>query len=81
MNVEFTRIEDNMIQFECTDFDKTVYGIADTLEDGAVVDTLVVHLESYDEIEDSELFKRIVTARAAYINDNTDIQNAISTFV
>lgn len=80
MNVEFTRIEDNMIQFECIDFDKTVYGIADTLEDGAVVDTLVVHMETYDEIEDSELFKRIVTARAAYVNENTDIQNAISAF-
>lgn len=81
MNVEFARLEDNMIQFECTDYDGTVYGVSDTLEDGAVVDTLVVHMETYDEIEDSEFFKRIVTARAAYINDNTDIQNAISTFV
>lgn len=80
MNVEFTRIEDNIIQYECTDFDEAVYGIADTLEDGAVVDTLVVHLESYDEVTDSELFKRIVTARAAYVNENTDIQNAISAF-
>jgi formyltetrahydrofolate hydrolase len=81
MNVEFTRIEDNMIQFECTDFDGTVYGVADTLEKGKVIDTFIVHMGTYDEVQDSEVFKRIVTARAAYVNENSDIQNAIKEFV
>jgi hypothetical protein len=81
MNIQFLRIEDNSIQFECTDFDGIVYGVSDTLENGAVLDTLVVNMETYDEIYDSELFKRIVTARAAYVNENIDIQNAIREFV
>lgn len=81
MNVEFTRLEDDMIQFEYTDFNGEVYGIADTLENGSVVDTLVVSTKTYDEVEDSELFKRIVTARKAYVDKNIHIQNAISTFV
>jgi formyltetrahydrofolate hydrolase len=81
MNVEFSRMEDNTIQFECTDYDGVVYGVADTLDNGAVVDTLVVHMETYDEIQDSELFKRIVCARAQYINENIDVFNAIREFV
>jgi hypothetical protein len=81
MNVEFTRIEDNTIQFDCADFDGTLYGVADTLENGAVIDTLVVHMETYDEIQDSELFKRIVCARAQYVNENIDVFNAICEFV
>jgi hypothetical protein len=81
MNVEFTRLEDDMIQFEYTDFNGEVYGIADTLENGSVVDTLVVSTKTYDEIDHSELFKRIVTARKAYVGENIHIQNAISTFV
>lgn len=81
MNVEFSRMEDNTIQFECTDYDGLVYGVADILENGAVIDTLVVNMETYDEIQDSELFKRIIVAKAKYVNENIDVFNAIREFV
>ena len=81
MNVEFSRMEDNTIQFECTDYDGAVYGVADILENGAIIDTLVVHMETYDEIQDSELFKRIIVAKAKYVNENIDVFNAIREFV
>ena len=78
MNVEFERVEDCMIQFKCTDYDDTVYGVADSIQNGMIVDTLVLNMETYDEVEDSELFKRIVTARAIYVNDNADVLAAMN---
>lgn len=79
MKVEYTQTEDGMIQFECTDFDGAVYGIADTIVDGLIHDTLIVNMETYDEVEDSELFKRIVTARTIYMYDNYIVQEALNT--
>ena len=78
MEVEYTRTEDGMIQFECTDADGNVYGIGDTIENGMIVDTLVIDMETYDEVEDSELFKRIVTARAVFMYDNYIVQEALN---
>jgi hypothetical protein len=51
------------------------YYILDTLEDRLIVDTLVVHAESYDEVEDSTLFKRLLTMRSrlAHYNHIVDI--------
>jgi hypothetical protein len=78
MEVEYKQTEDGMIQFECTDADGTVYGIADSIENGIIVDTLVVNMETYDEIEDSELFKRIVTARSIFAHENYIVQEALN---
>ena len=51
------------------------YYILDTLEDRQIVDTLVVHADSYDEVEDSELFKRLLRMRSklAYYNHIVDL--------
>jgi len=78
MEVEYKQTEDGMIQFECTDDDGSVYGIADTIENGMIVDTLVINMETCDEVEDSELFKRIVTARAIFAYDNYIVQEALN---
>ena len=80
MEVEYKCIEDNILQFECTDIDGRVYGVADTIKGGKIKDTLVVDLETFDEVEDSELFKRIVTARAIYMSDNYTVQEALNQF-
>ena len=77
MEVEYTLTEDGMIQFECTDADGKVYGVADTIVNGMIDDTLVIDMETLDEIEDSELFKRIVTARAVYMYDSYAVQEAL----
>lgn len=78
MEVEYKCTEDGMIQFHCTDSDGAVYGIADSIEDGMIVDTLVIDMETYDEVEDSELFKCIVTARAIYAHENYIVQEALN---
>jgi len=78
MEVEYTCTEDGMLQFHCTDSDGTVYGVADTISERLITDTLVINMETYDEVEDSELFKRIVTARAAFMNDNYFVQEALN---
>ena len=78
MEVEYKCTEDGMIQFHCTDSDGTVYGVADTIVDGMIVDTLVINMETCDEVEDSELFKRIVTARAVFTYDNYFVQEALN---
>lgn len=66
-----------MIQFECTDTDGKVYGVADTIIGGEIEDTIVIDMDTYDEVEDSELFKRIVTARTIFMCDSYDVQEAL----
>jgi hypothetical protein len=77
MIVEYKRVEDNMVQYECMDHDGKMYGVADTVYDGMIVKTLVIDMQTYDEVEDSELFKRIVTARSAVMNSCDDILETI----
>ena len=77
MIVEYKQIEDGMVQYECTDTDGRVYGVADTVQEGMIIDTYVFDLQTYDEVEDSELFKRIVTARAALMHSSDDILETI----
>ena len=74
MKVTYTRTEDGMVQYECIDKDGRMYGVADSIQEGMVMDTLVIDMETYDEVEDSELFKRIVTARTLYLADNYMVQ-------
>ena len=77
MKVKFTRVEDDMIQYECTDTDGRVYGVADTIIGGEIEDTLVIDMRTYEEVVNSELFKRIVTARMIYMCENYDVQEAL----
>ncbi len=77
MEVEYKCVEDDMIQFECTDADGKVYGVADTIIGGEIEDTLVIDMDTLDEVEDSELFKRIVTARLIFMCDNYAVQEAL----
>ena len=77
MEVEYKCVEDGMIQYECTDTDGRVYGVADTIVGGEIEDTIVIDMESYDEIENSELFKEIVTARTIFMCENYDVQEAL----
>jgi hypothetical protein len=77
MQIEYTQVEDNIIQYKCTDDDDRVYGVGDTIVRGKIVDTIVIDMETYDEIEDSELFKRIVTARSVYAYDNYIVEEAL----
>ena len=80
MEVEYKCIEADMLQFECTDTDGKVYGVADTISNGKIVDTLVIDMEAMDEIEDSELFKRIVTARMIFMSDSYAVQEALNEY-
>ena len=41
------------------------------------METLVIDMDTYDEVEDSELFKRIVTARALYLADSYEVLEAM----
>jgi hypothetical protein len=77
MEVTYTRTEDGMVQYECIDKDGRMYGVADSIQEGMVMDTLVIDMETYDEVEDSELFKRIVTARSQYLADNYELLEEI----
>jgi len=62
-------------KYVAVDTDGKSYYILDTLEDRLIIDTLVVHAESYDEVEDSELFKRLLTMRSrlAHYNQIVDL--------
>lgn len=77
MIVKFDRFEDGMIQYECTDHDGKKYGVADAVHEGMILDTLVIDMQTYDEVEDSELFKRIVTARSVLMHSSDDILETI----
>jgi|LakMenEpi03Aug12_release.lakeMendotaPanAssembly.Ray.scaffolds.fasta_scaffold3125324_1 hypothetical protein len=77
MEVEFDRVEDGMIQYKCTDTNGRVYGVADTIQEGMIMDTIVIDMDTYDEVDDSELFKRIVTARAIYLDDSYEALEAM----
>lgn len=57
--------DEEHIGYLITDFDGHVYGVIDNLDEkGDVYDTTVVDYETLDEIEDPELWKRIINARA-----------------
>jgi hypothetical protein len=72
MQVIRTHIEDSTVQYECRDDDGRIYGVVDSIQEGTVIDTLVVDMETLDEVEDSDLFKRIVMARSYYLaGDNS----------
>ena len=77
MEVIQTLIEDGTVQYECRDDDGKMYGVADTIQEGMVVDTLVLDMETLDEIEDSDLFKRILMARAHYLADDYQLMEEI----
>jgi len=77
MEVVYKCTEDGMIQFECTDADGKVYGIADTIIGGEIEDTIVIDMDTYDEVVNSELFKRIVTARTIFMCENYAVQEAL----
>jgi hypothetical protein len=77
MQVKYKCVEDDIIQFECTDIDGKVYGVGDIVVDKKIQDTIVIDMETYDEIEDSELFKRIVTARSIFICDDYYTQEVL----
>lgn len=77
MNVEFDCIEESMVQYKCTDTDGKEYGVADTIHEGMITDTIVIDMETCDEVEDSELFKRIVTARTIYLADSYEVMEAM----
>ena len=64
MHIELTGQNEESIEYEITDKFGNVYGIHDVLnEKGKIIDTLVVDMETFDEVEDSELFKALVTLR------------------
>lgn len=64
MHIELTGHNEESIEYEITDAFGNTYGIHDTLnEKGMIIDTLVVNMETLDEVEDSELFKQLVTLR------------------
>jgi hypothetical protein len=64
MNIEVVGYNEESIEYEITDIYGNVYGIYDTLDDeGMIVDTLVADMKTLDEVEDSELFKVLVTLR------------------
>ena len=77
MEVRFDTIEDGMVQYRLTDSDGKEYGVADTIQEGMIVDTLVIDMETYDEVEDSELFKKIITARALYSAESYEVHEAM----
>jgi N-acetylglutamate synthase-like GNAT family acetyltransferase len=77
MEVQYTGTEDGMVQYKCIDRDGKVYGVADTIQEGMIMETLVIDMDTYDEVEDSELFKRIVTARALYLADSYEVLEAM----
>lgn len=64
MHIEMTGYNEEFLEYEITDAFGNTYGIHDNLnEKGMIVDTLVVNMETLDEVEDSELFKELVTLR------------------
>jgi hypothetical protein len=77
MEVEYKCVEDGMIQYECTDTDGRVYGVADTIIGGEIEDTLVIDMRTLDEVANSELFKRIVTARTIFMCENYAVQEVL----
>jgi hypothetical protein len=62
-------------KYVAVDADGKSYYILDSIKNFLIVDTLVVHTDTYDEVEDSELFKRLLSARAqlSYYNQLVDI--------
>jgi len=67
MQIKMTACNDEGIEYEITDAYRNTYGILDVLnEKGMIVDTIVANMETLDEVEDSELFKALVTLRRNY---------------
>jgi hypothetical protein len=73
MHIELTGQNEESIEYEITDAFGNTYGIHDVLnEEGMIIDTLVVSMETLDEVEDSELFKQLVTLRRNF-NSQEDL--------
>ena len=69
MDVRLTVVNDGFLEYEITDERGKVYGVHDELDDnGIVIDTHVIDAAAYCEVEDSELFKKLVTLRTVYKN-------------
>jgi translation elongation factor EF-1alpha len=62
-------------KYVAVDADGKSYYIQDSIKNFLIADTIVVHADSYDEVEDSELFKRLLGARAqlSYYNQIVDL--------
>jgi hypothetical protein len=75
MNIELTTYNEEAVEYELTSIDGKTYGIHDYLDNKQrIKDTLVVDMETLDEVEDSELFKEILRTRAEY-NFHNPIKN------
>ena len=66
-NVKVDAWDEEHITYIVTDFNGSKYGVCDVLdENGHVADTIVMDFVTCDEIMDSELWKRIIIARAEH---------------
>lgn len=73
MHIELTEQDEESVEYEITDILGNTYGIHDVLDEkGMIIDTLVVNMETLDEVEDSELFKQLVTLRRNF-NSQKDL--------
>ena len=77
MEVKYICTEDDMVQFDCIDGEK-VYCVGDKVREGVIIDTIVIDKDTFEEIEDSELFKRIVSARYNYVSNNQEVLDEIT---
>ena len=67
MDIKLVNYIEDGVEYEITDINGTVYGIHDILDKrGMIIDTIVIDMETLDEVEDSELFKKLVTLRSSY---------------
>ena len=73
MHIKLTEQDEESVEYEITDILGNTYGIHDVLDEkGMIIDTLVVNMETLDEVEDSELFKQLVTLRRNF-NSQKDL--------
>lgn len=67
MDIKLVNHIEDGVEYEITDMNGNVYGIHDIIDKrGMIIDTIVVDMETLDEVEDSELFKKLVTLRSNY---------------
>jgi len=63
--IEHTNIDCNI--YRCTDSDSKQYRILDRIDENKfITETIVVEDDTLDEVQDSELFKRVLNARQIY---------------
>lgn len=66
-NVKIDAWDKSHIAYLITDFDGSEYGVCDELDmNGDVEDTFVMDYATCEEIKDSELWKKIIIARAEH---------------